>query len=651
MLRYLTSVPAGKVRFTIVDPVGLGENFAAFMHLGDYHELLVTNRIWTEAPHIEQQLTDLTEHMENVIQKYLRNEFETIEEYNTMAGEVAEPFRILVVANFPTNFNDAALRRLISIVNSGARCGVYALVLYDTKLGLPSGFQLKELEAPCVNMIWKENRLQWKEPNFGRYPLSLDVPPDQARFSELLAQGRQRGPRRQPRRGAVRVHRSQGRRVLERSTAARASTSRSGRAGATKLQHLKLGKGTSQHALTSGKTGSGKSTMLHALITNGALRYSPDELELYLIDFKKGVEFKVYAAMELPHARVIAVESEREFGLSVLQRLDVELKQRGEIYRELGCQDLAGYREARPEVPLPRILLIIDEFQEFFIEDDKIAQEVSLLLDRLVRQGRAFGMHVILGSQTLGGQYSLPKATLGQMAVRIALQCSEADAHLILSEDNTAARLLTRPGEAIYNDANGMIEGNNLFQVVWLSDERREELPGEDPADGSRSQYPEAAADRLRGQPAGRRDQEPALQSAARGDRMDRGPRSRLCLAGRRDRDQGPDQRRLPAAERQQRPDRRPERRGRPGDADHGGPEHRRPASARRPAGVAVLPPGRQPGRFGAGRPARQAQGRLAPSRSPTSPGASSATTFGAWPRKSSAARSPRPTIRGQFIS
>ncbi len=189
---------------------------------------------------------------------------------------------------------------------------------------------------------------------------------------------------------------------------------------------------------------------------------------------KKGVEFKVYAAMELPHARVIAVESEREFGLSVLQRLDVELKERGEIYRQLGCQDLNGYREARPEVPMPRVLLVIDEFQEFFVEDDKIAQEVTLLLDRLVRQGRAFGMHVVLGSQTLGGQYSLPKATLGQMAVRIALQCSEADAHLILSEDNTAARLLTRPGEAIYNDANGMMEGNNLFQVVWLSDERRE---------------------------------------------------------------------------------------------------------------------------------------------------------------------------------
>jgi len=473
MLRYLTSVPPGKVRFTIVDPVGLGENFAAFMHLGDYHELLVTNRIWTEAPHIEQRLTDLTEHMENVIQKYLRNEFETIEEYNTMAGEVAEPFRILVVANFPTNFNEAALRRLISIVNSGARCGVYALVLYDTKLGLPSGFQLKELEQPCVNMIWKESKLQWKEPNFGRYPLSLDAPPDQTRFSELLHKVGNAA------RDANRVE------VPFEFIAPKPDEYWSfdsgkivdiplGRAGAVKLQHLKLGKGTSQHALTAGKTGSGKSTMLHALITNGALRYSPDELELYLVDFKKGVEFKCYATMELPHARVIAVESEREFGLSVLQRLDVELKERGEIYRELGVQDLAGYRESGRETPMPRILLIVDEFQEFFVEDDKIAQEVTLLLDRLVRQGRAFGMHVVLGSQTLGGQYSLPKATLGQMAVRIALQCSEADAHLILSEDNTAARLLTRPGEAIYNDANGMIEGNNIFQVVWLSDERRE---------------------------------------------------------------------------------------------------------------------------------------------------------------------------------
>src|SRR5204862_45436 len=98
---------------------------------------------------------------------------------------------------------------------------------------------------------------------------------------------------------------------------------------------------------------------------------------------------------------------------------------------------------------LPRILLIVDEFQEFFTEDDKLAQEAALLLDRLVRQGRAFGLHVLLGSQTLGGAYSLARSTIDQMAVRIALQCSEADAQLILSKDNTAARLRPTTGRPI----------------------------------------------------------------------------------------------------------------------------------------------------------------------------------------------------------
>jgi hypothetical protein len=97
-----------------------------------------------------------------------------------------------------------------------------------------------------------------------------------------------------------------------------------------------------------------------------------------------------------------------------------------------------------------------------------------MLLDRLVRQGRAFGMHALLGSQTLGGAYSLARSTMGQMGVRIALQCSEADSQLILSDENLAARLLSRPGEAIYNDAGGRLEGNSPFQVAYLPDEKRD---------------------------------------------------------------------------------------------------------------------------------------------------------------------------------
>ena len=125
---------------------------------------------------------------------------------------------------------------------------------------------------------------------------------------------------------------------------------------------------------------------------------------------------------------------------------------------------------------MPRIMLVVDEFQELFVRDDRLAGDCAMLLDRLVRQGRSFGMHVVLSSQSLAGAYSLPRATLGQMAVRIAMQCSESDAALILSDDNTAARLISRPGEAIYNDAGGLLEGNQPFQVAWLSSTRHREM-------------------------------------------------------------------------------------------------------------------------------------------------------------------------------
>ncbi len=137
------------MRFTIFDPVGLGDNFAAFMHLADHDEALVSSRIWTEPAHIEKQLADLTVHMENVIQKYLRSQFSSIEDYNAQAGEVAEPYRVLVVANFPVNFTPQAARRLVSIVQSGSSCGVYALISLDTRQPLPQGFQARRLWNSC----------------------------------------------------------------------------------------------------------------------------------------------------------------------------------------------------------------------------------------------------------------------------------------------------------------------------------------------------------------------------------------------------------------------------------------------------------------------------------------------------------------------
>ena len=473
IFRLLSTTPPGKLSFTILDPVGLGENFAALMHLADYEESAINSRIWTQTAQFEEKLAELNEHMEKVIQMYLRNDYASIAEYNAEAGTMAEKYHFLVIASFPVNFSETAARRLRNITASGARCGVYVFIQWDQRTPLPADLRLEDLKSTCVCLAHTPDGFKFThQPVFG-VSIFLDTPPSAEFATQFLQQsGRQS-------KNSTRVEVPFEQVAPPPGTLWEESTVEElrvpiGRSGATKLQYLAIGKGTRQHALIAGKTGSGKSTLFHVMITNLALWCSPDQVEFYLVDFKKGVEFKCYGTRRLPHARVVAIESDRAFGLSVLQRVDEELRRRGDLFRQVGAQDLAGYHRASGGAVLPRSLLLIDEFQEFFVEEDRISQGAAVLLDRIIRQGRAFGIHVVLGSQTLGGAYTLARATIGQMVIRIALQCNETDAYLIMDQDNPAPRLLSRPGEGIYNDTAGSIEGNSPFQAVWLDDQIRD---------------------------------------------------------------------------------------------------------------------------------------------------------------------------------
>ena len=473
ILRLLATTPPGRINFTIIDPVGLGQNFAGVMHLADYEEQIINSRIWTQSGQIEQKLADLNEHMEKVIQMYLRNEYASIAEYNEQAGVIAEKYHFLVVADFPANFTETAAKRLLSIAASGARCGVYTLIHWDQRQPLPPEFIPDELRKSSVCIAGKEPGFTIGPKPIPGTDLVLDAPPSPEYATEFVHRVG-RSSRDSSRVEVPFAHVAPPEAEIWSEDTTSELRVPIGRTGATKFQYLAIGKGTCQHGLIAGKTGSGKSTLFHVIITNLAMWCSPEQVEFYLVDFKKGVEFKCYASSHLPHARVVAIESDREFALSVLQRVDDELKRRGDLFRKLGVQDLAGYKREGGAATLPRSLLIIDEFQEFFVEDDKIGQTASLLLDRIVRQGRAFGIHVLLGSQTLGGAYTVARTTLGQMVIRIALQCNEADAYLIMDDTNPAPRLLSRPGEGIYNDMAGMLEGNSPFQTVWLPDQVRE---------------------------------------------------------------------------------------------------------------------------------------------------------------------------------
>jgi DNA segregation ATPase FtsK/SpoIIIE, S-DNA-T family len=478
LLRLLATLDPGKLRFLFIDPVGLGQNVAGFLHLMDVNENLTSGKPWTEPNHIEHQLLEITDHMERVIQRFFRGSEQSMEEYNRTAGEIAEPYRLVTVLNFPANFTEAAARRLVSIATHGPRCGVYVVGTLDRDIAPPHGFNPADLRSAAHLIVEQQGNFRWPAANMASaVQLDLDQPPQADAFKLIVTSV---GERARDLRVEVPFERVA---ILAddqwKSSTAGGIATPIGKAG-NKLLEFRLGHDQEQvhQALVAGRPGSGKSNLLHVLVTNLALQYGPDELELYLIDMKKGVEFKVYADFPLPQVRVLAIGSEREFALSVLQRLDDEMELRGRTFTRAGTNDLPSYRRIRGE-KLARILLIIDEFQELFAEEDALSSRAANLLERLVRLGRGFGIHLVLASQTLASHTkTLPRSTIGLIKLRIAFDCSEADSRMILSDENRAASTLSRAGEAIYNSAGGVPgKGNEtLFQTAYLSHERRKEF-------------------------------------------------------------------------------------------------------------------------------------------------------------------------------
>ena len=127
--------------------------------------------------------------MEKVTQKYLRDEYATIDEYNAVAGEVAEPYRVLVVADFPSGFDEKTAARLAAITTNGTPCGVITLVARDLDRPIPLGFEVESLRSQR-----DPPDLGWSEAELGRSPtfpeasaLILDAPPT-GEFSARLIQ-------------------------------------------------------------------------------------------------------------------------------------------------------------------------------------------------------------------------------------------------------------------------------------------------------------------------------------------------------------------------------------------------------------------------------------------------------------------------------
>lgn len=227
--------------------------------------------------------------------------------------------------------------------------------------------------------------------------------------------------------------------------------------------------------LVTGAVGQGKSNLLAIILHSLCQRYSPDELELYLLDFKEGVTLQNYSNLKhedyLPHAQALGLEADTDFGIAVLTHLYSIYEQRMRTFKDAGLQSIKQYREAYPEQRMPRILLIIDEFQMMFSDRDT-SRVVAALLSKCARLFRAAGIHILLASQTISSGVDLPKDSdvFAQTPIRVALKNSIRESEATLGLGNSAATDL-HMGQAILNVDYGAIASNRKVSIA-LADEK-----------------------------------------------------------------------------------------------------------------------------------------------------------------------------------
>jgi DNA segregation ATPase FtsK/SpoIIIE, S-DNA-T family len=205
-----------------------------------------------------------------------------------------------------------------------------------------------------------------------------------------------------------------------------------------------------------------------------AVRYDPSELRLYLIDGKEGVELAPYR--HLPHTEVVSLHSTPELSRSILTELLAEKERRNSLFKQVGVNDFQSYRQTGAK--LPRILLLVDEYQELF-EGDRDGIASSHLLT-LAQQGRSAGIHMLLASQSFGAAGMLKQtAIFGNIHLRMGMKMSHSDIQALTEFGKKGKSLLMTcdlPGKIVINDASGDDNGNTVGKVAFLDSEQRDRL-------------------------------------------------------------------------------------------------------------------------------------------------------------------------------
>lgn len=471
---FLSAIPVPKLNLCVFDSKGRGNSISPFLELRKAVPDIFDEKIYTSGDEIAGRLKKMNQKMDEIIQEKLGNRYDNILSYNQNTPKKTEAVTLLLIYDFPAGMDSYSMDYLMNILKNGNRCGIYAIICSNPDIPFSKydnqEARMEEIAQCCSRIEYQERRYQLL-PFHLNITIQGDIAPDQnrrfiAEYKEMDEKLKKQGL------GFTDV--------LPEKLFSRTSEKQLivpiGIGDGQEVISLRMGTGSSHHGLIAGATGSGKSTLLHTLIMSSMLNYTPDQLNLYLMDFKSGTEFKVYESARLPHIKLLALDAMQEFGESILENLIEEMTRRSVLFKENGNQtNMRGYVEYTRK-PMPRILVIMDEFQILFNDaaNRKVAMNCAELTKRIVTEGRAFGIHLLMATQSTKviSDLTLSKGTIEQMRIRIGLKCGEDDARYLFGDqnDSKALEMMKGPiGTAVMNLE--YVESDNIgFRAAYCDD-------------------------------------------------------------------------------------------------------------------------------------------------------------------------------------
>lgn len=457
LLNILLALPVKKVNVSVFDfgMSGMADLFTVNLPAELYHDTIVV-----DGSTAHERLKALLEHMAMVMKKY-----GNLAAYNNRHQEIAVPYEIVVLADYPNHY-DSYIDELMPLFINGPRCGIYFILLNNKEYSLRDKEQKHLLHCQNYQRLDYIDHGQNRKGMVGFTPFFDNPMLLNVCFDYL---------REEAGRVEKRAVLKQDFDIQEYEPVISEISVTVGLDVENKQPvTLRFNAGDYIHAFILGQSGSGKSVLLNNIITTAINKYAPEDLMLYLMDFK-GVEFNRYRGVK--HTKAVLVDnSDPQMTLEVLRELRDENKRRVKLWQQNGVGNIDGYNRKHPDERLPQVLFVADECQVMFRTPKgggtqmMIQREIAEIIDIIATQGRSQGIHMLLATQ------QLDEADISGQVLKNLTEC-----FLLMSAPSDSDRLVPDSSELTAKQPTGQCcyyhkkELQAVTQTFYAKDEELEQ--------------------------------------------------------------------------------------------------------------------------------------------------------------------------------